>query len=88
MKKYITGSGTKIEVVTIEKEIDHTIWYVDEKGRGQSCRKKSTYSQVWDSFQEAKDYLLSQENKHLEKLNNWTLNSVERINIICGLSEN
>lgn len=88
MKKYITGGYSElIEVVEIEKESEHTIWYVDKKGFGQSCRKKSTYSQVWDSYDEAKQYLLDKENKHMEKLNNWLKSSVERINKICELSE-
>ncbi len=88
MKKHITGRyGSLIEEVEIIRETEVTIWFLDSKGREENCRKISAHSQVHDSFEEAKQYLLKKENEHLEKLNNWTKSSLERINIICALSE-
>lgn len=87
MKKYITGRyDILIEEVDLIRETDVTIWYVDSKDRKQNCRKKSTYSQVWDSFEEAKDYLLKKENDHFEKLSKWLKDSGDRIEKITNLS--
>lgn len=88
MKRYITGGYIElIETVTLERESEHTIWYLDKKGRKQSCRKKSAYAMVWNSFDEAKEYLLQKESKHIEQLNNWLKSSIERTTKICALSE-
>lgn len=88
MKKYITGRyNVLIEEVELIRETEVTIWYINSKGTEQNCRKIATYSQVHDSFEEAKQYLLQKENEHMEKLNNWLKSSVERINKICALSE-
>lgn len=88
IKKYITGSyGELIQTVTVERESEHTIWYVDKSGRGQSCRKQSSYSRVFDTFQEAKDYLLEVENNYLARYNSLVKNCVDQINRICALEE-
>lgn len=87
MKKYITGrSDILIEEVSFLKETDATLWYINSKGVEQNCRKKSTYSQVHDSFIEAKQYLINKETEHFEKLSKWVRFSSERIEKINKLT--
>jgi len=86
MKKYITGRyGSLIEEVEQVRESEVTIWFLNKDGKEDNCRKISGSSRVHDSFDEAKQYLLKKENEHLEKLNNWTKSSIERIDTICAL---
>lgn len=88
IKKYITGSYSElIKTVELERETEHTIWFKDKNGKGDSCRKQSSYSRVFDTFQEAKDYLLEVENNYLARYNNLVLNCVDKINRICALEE-
>ncbi len=63
MIKYTTKAwgGGRIEVVEIEKETEHCVWEMTESYGGKKLRrykKHSDYSNYFDTWQEAFDYLL------------------------------
>ena len=68
MKKYRTGKwNILIEEIEMIRESESTIWFKDSKGIEDRCLKMSGSYQVWDSFQDAKDYLLKIQNDAIEK---------------------
>jgi len=63
MKKYKTAGNwnAKIEVVECEKETAACVWvyhYLNQPSRRNN--KRSSYDNYFDSFQEAKDFLIEQ----------------------------
>lgn len=68
MKKYRTGKrNVLIEEIEMIRESDSNIWFKDSRGIEDRCLKMSGNYQVWDSFQDAKDYLLKIQNNAIEK---------------------
>lgn len=62
MKKYKTAGNwnAKIEVVECERETDSCVWVRGGFSKAERrYNKKSSYDNYFDSFQEAKDFLIN-----------------------------
>ena len=61
-----------IELQTIERETDKTIWYLYEGLNGEMHErrelKKSEYCSWFDTFQDAKDYVIKKRKVRIEHL--------------------
>lgn len=87
MKKYRTGRwNVLIEEIEMIRESESNIWFKDSKGNEDRCLKKSGSYQVWDSFQEAKDYLVGVENKAIQQYIGYIERCNERIRNVNSLS--
>jgi hypothetical protein len=53
MIKYRTRWSDKIEIVTVDRETENSIW-----SAGQRSAKRSSYANYWDSWTEAHHFLL------------------------------
>lgn len=63
MKKFKTSGNyvAKIEVVECERETDLCVWVKQGfKNEARRSNKRSSYENYFDSFQEAKDFLIAQ----------------------------
>lgn len=86
MKKYRTGKwNILIEVIEMTRESDSTIWFKDSSGNEDRCLKMSGSYQVWDSFQEAKNYLLDIQKKAIEQYTGYIERCNDRITTIKQL---
>jgi hypothetical protein len=64
MIKYRTRSyqDMKIEAVEVTRETDKTIWYISEfwdKGKERRASKNSGDDKYWDTWEQARDYLVN-----------------------------
>ena len=69
MKKLfrVTSWGVRISEVEVIKETEHTIWYHNsDKTREISERKNTSDNKHFETFQEAKDYLIKQCSEKVE----------------------
>ena len=71
MKKYRTGrfGDNPIEEIEISKETDKSVWTIEEWGgkkRKSRCLKKSDWHQYWNTWQEAKDFLMDKALKRID----------------------
>jgi len=87
MKKFRTGTYRElIQTIEVTKESDKTVWFKLPNGSEDRCLKQSDSYQVFDSFEEAKEFLLNKNNSKLERLNNQVKSQVELIEQINKLS--
>jgi len=73
MMKYRVYSKT-IEKIEIERETDHTIFYKSTTGSIVCERKQSSYYNYFDTFEDARKYILNRINLSLESLRAQTIN--------------
>lgn len=58
MIKYMTGFNATIQEQEIVRETEHMVVYVSSNGKEQRERKRSEYRNYFDTWQDAKDFLL------------------------------
>jgi len=76
MIKYRTGGyiSTTIDAVEIERETVLSVWV-----KGNRYKKFSDYDKYFDTFEEAKKYLIDKETSHLFNLRHSVKNSEDRL---------
>lgn len=73
MKKLFRVStwGVKISEVDVIKETEHTIWYYNsDKTRELQERKNTSENKHFETYQEAKDYLIKVYSEKVERYKN------------------
>jgi len=66
---YMTGdiTGSKIKAIEITKETAKTVWFINDHGREDNSRKQSGWLNFFDTFIEAKDFLMRNIQKKIKK---------------------
>lgn len=92
MNKYrISPYRLEIEKVEIEKETDKTLWVKEKNSHGKEyisqCRKDSSWHKYFDTFEDAKQYLIEKNIKEFENLNEKIENNRKEYSEIKKLTE-
>lgn len=81
---YRTSSyGKRIEKLKAERETDHSVWV-----EGRRYNKRSSWYNHFDSFEEAKQYLLNKAVLNVESLERQLKNAKEELEKIRVKTEN
>lgn len=67
MKKYKTTHGSQIEKVEILRETDQSV-FIDRWGKEARRSKRGEYCNYFDTFDEAKQYLMQESQGKIENL--------------------
>jgi hypothetical protein len=71
MKKYCVTYLDRIEAKEVIKETDHFVTYEYQSSSGKKTRREartSNWSRYFDTFEEAKLYLVTKQTSHIESL--------------------
>lgn len=92
MHKYeISKFDYKIKKIEIEKETEKTIWIKDKWNSGNNsltqCRKDSEWNKYFDTFQDAKNYLIDKCENKIKSLNEKINKENENLKTLIKLTE-
>ena len=82
MIKYVTGGwgNNLIKAVEVEKETDVSVWV-----KGSRCAKRSTYKNYFDTWEEAKQFLLGKAEAECDSLRSQLERAKGKLGNIKGL---
>ena len=82
MIKYLTKKyGKFIIPVEVERENEMSVWI-----KGRSCRKNTQHEHYFDSFEDAKNFLLGESLEKMDKMVIYLETERKRYNSICTLT--
>lgn len=77
------GYGYEIESILVEKETEHSVWI-----NGDRSSKRSSYSNYFNSFQEAKDFLLEDASGQVKKAQLSLKNALSKRDTVLNMRPN
>jgi hypothetical protein len=89
MKKYyrVYNFGTEISEIEIIKETEHTIWYKSKSGSERQERKNTSDTKHFETFKEAKEYLINKYSDRIEYYENQLKIAIETLEKIKLLTQ-